>query len=140
MKLLSLILVVLFLSGSCKKQPQEPSALSSHKIQTIALKTGDWLVCPYIGGPGEDSMFSSWVFLDKVENYESENIVSVTVKTKNLHSYPTPPWIVISQADSGYRYQLGETLGRPKSILLWWIQKQSLTVPDADSAFVSFKY
>lgn len=118
-----------------------PTNSPTYNFKTLGFKTEGWTRYPYIGGePGVDSMFYSPISLDTVKNYTSENIVEVAVKSKDLILYEAPLWITVSQNDSGYVYEKGETLGRPKNIVLWWIQKRPLTVPDADSVFVSFKY
>ncbi|MEJ7827888.1 MAG: hypothetical protein WKF91_06830 [Segetibacter sp.] len=104
------------------------------------MKTGVWQTYPYFGGPGEDSMFYSWSLpLDAYSFYKTQNIIEVSIKTNSGHIFLAPPFKSVSQKDSGYLYQLGQTLNSPNKILLWWIQKQPLSTPDADSVFLTVK-
>lgn len=101
---------------------------------TFHFSTSEWKIHPYFGGPGEDSMFYCWspVF----NGLEQENIKEVFIKTKSGSLLPVQVFLSVSQRDSGYLYQSGESLGAPQKILLWWIQKKALSIPDADSAFI----
>jgi hypothetical protein len=54
--------------------------------------------------------------------------------------YTAPLFVTVSQNDSGYLYQLGAPLGKPKNLLLWWIEKQPGEKPDADSVFISLQH
>ena len=144
---------MLFFTGcimftSCKKepaaplyQPSQPNVELLLSKKTISLKTGEWQTYPNFGGPGEDSMFSSWSLpLYTYSFYKPQNIIGVLIKSRSGQIFSAPPFISVSQKDSGYLYQLGETLGTPNKILLWWIQKQPLSTPDADSVFITVKF
>jgi hypothetical protein len=143
-----LSIAILLSASSCRKNslPASPNSpgttgtpnsrtLTSHD-KTVGFKIEAWTVYPYSGGPGEDSVFfSPWIALDRVQHY-AVNILKVEVKSKNV-LYQAPLWNTI---DSGYTYQTGDSSGLPQSIGLWWWQNNPLSAPDADSAFVTFKY
>jgi hypothetical protein len=118
---------------ACKKQPATPILIAHEEV--VTLKTGEWKAYPYIGGPGEDSMYYSFS-PDMPGYYQPKNLVAITIKKKDGTIVPAKEFINVSQKDSGYLYDLG---ARTK-IEFWWIQKQFFTVPDADSAFIKFKY
>ncbi len=76
--------------------------------------------------------------LDVYDFYNPQNIIKVLIKTKSSSIFQAPPFITVSQKDSGYLYQTWPA-NIPAHITLWWIQKQSLSVPDADSVFITVK-
>lgn len=85
-------------------------------------------------------MYFSWSPLLSVSVTASQIIKKVSIKTKCGSVYTAPLFVNVSQNDSGYLYQLGQPLGKPMNLLLWWIQKQPDEKPDADSVFISLQY
>jgi len=127
--------------SACKKDIPNNTVIRTNAIvaqpeKIITLKTGKWNVYPHFGGPGEDSMFFSW---SPAFDFKPEQITNVSIKTISGKLLSAPLFINVSQRDSGYLYQSGNQLGSPDKIAVWWIQKQPLTVPDADSVFITLK-
>jgi hypothetical protein len=136
-KVAFLFLSQILLFTSCRKDSANEDKIISPATKEIAFKIEDWNAYPYIGGPGEDSMYNAWSpQLSVISTY---NIKKVSIKTKSGSLYTAAQFIQVSQSDSGYLYQIGDPLGRPGTLLLWWIQKQPGQKPDADSAFISLK-
>jgi hypothetical protein len=126
------------LNLSCKKDVARvtltnfsPATEKSLTKKTIAIKTTEWLVYPYIGGPDEDSVYFSW------SSYLGPylKIDNVIIISKDQKQYDVQPGQQLSADSPSYFYQAGASLGDPTKILLWWIQKVPGTKPDADSAF-----
>ena len=135
-KMLFLFFLSIFSLISCKKTNSESRQTILPATKQITFKIEEWKVYPYFGGPGEDSMYNVW---SPEFNFDAKNITQVVIKSKSGSSSTAPLFVNVSQKDDGYVYQPGEQLGKPKSVLLWWIQKQPGDRPDADSAFISFK-
>jgi hypothetical protein len=141
-KLIFLFLPLILIFTSCKKDPAKDKIVTP-TTKEFAFKTEDWNVWPYSGSPGEDSMYSSWTPQLSANNLSvimSQNIKKVSIKTKSGGLQSAPVFVIVTQNDTGYRYQLGEPLGKPMNLLLWWIQKQPGEKPDADSVFISLQY
>jgi hypothetical protein len=131
-----LVALILFFT-SCKKNVANDEIIAP-TIKEISFKTEQWMVYPYFGGPGEDSMYFAQA--PQLQVLTSKNIQKVSIKTKSGSLYTAKLFIQVSQNDSGYFYQMTEPLARPSNLLLWWIQKQPGQKPDADSAFIAYYY
>jgi hypothetical protein len=133
-KMMFLFVPLILFFTSCKKNSVRDE-INTSTNKEISFKTEQWNAYPYIGGPGEDSMYSSWS--PQLSVISSQNIKEISIKTKSGSLYTAKLFVQVSQNDSGYLYQMGDPLGKPGTLLLWWIQKQPGQKPDADSAFIS---
>jgi hypothetical protein len=111
-----------------KKSEDKPE--SKKKEYQLQFKSDYWQVYPYIGGPGEDSVY---FIQSPVTNQITLNVISVEVKQSGTFS--AVPEIKDTFPDQGYTYQT--YLGNDH-VTIWWIQKIPGTQPPADSIFIKY--
>lgn len=131
------------LNSSCKKdavqviQTNNPPVTESPMVKKmIAIKTENWKVYPYIGGPDEDSVYFSWS--SDLGPYKV--IDSVVIFSADYIRYYAPQVQMLPTPNIAYVHQPGGSLNAPNKILLWWTQKVPGTRPDADSAYFYLRF
>jgi hypothetical protein len=111
-----------------KKSEEKPELIK--KEYQLQFKSDYWQVYPYIGGPGEDSVY--FIKSPLTDNITA-NVISVEIKQSGTVS--GVPEIKDSFPDNGYTYQTN--LG-PDHVVIWWIQKIPGAQPPADSIFIKY--
>jgi hypothetical protein len=123
------LLVYSFTQQGCSKSEMKKSELKKQEYQ-LRFKSDYWQVYPYIGGPGEDSVY---FIKSPMTDQITSNVISVEVKQSGTFS--GVPEIKESFPDQGYTYQTN--LG-PDHVIIWWIQKVPGAQPTADSIFIRY--
>jgi hypothetical protein len=119
------IIAMTCMISACSKTDTRPAT------KEFKFKTEVWEVYPYVGGVDEDSAWYSWS--PEMPGF-AVDIISVRVKEKD--GAERKARLYFDLVESGYQYQTGVT---DYKLLFWWVQKQPLTKPSADSIFVTFR-
>jgi hypothetical protein len=127
------LLVCSFTQQGCskseiKKAEKKPELKKQEYL--LRFKSDYWQVYPYIGGPGEDSVY---FIHSPLTDQITSNVISVEVKQSGTFS--GVPEIKDSFPDKGYTYQTN--LG-PDHVIIWWIQKIPGAQPTADSILIRY--
>jgi hypothetical protein len=136
-----LISVFSVLNFSCKKNTAQPTSWFAPETpmakKMIAVKTDAWKVYPYIGGPDEDSVYSTWS--PDLGPYLVIDSVVIYSEIRKRYYCQQSGSLMATYYDF-YFYQPGASLNAPTKILLWWIQRDKTARPDADSAYFYLRY